>query len=494
MNAERSDLIFRPAFAAFILSFLFFCLCAVLTGCSPARNLPRSDQITTLPARDALEAGSMALYMQGLLYESSTNAIPEQAAEAYAGALVLNPHNLSALSSLVNTLSQQKRYEEGFAALTRYLVNFPDNTELHYYAVKLAEHLKKPALAAQYCRQILRSDPTNQPVAQAAILYSFEAGSERKALATMRQFAGELDKEEALQFSLGTILAIYPKLQNPAQALKCCRIALQFAQTAPEKSDVMMVQAYCQLEAGQTNNAVRTFKASYALNPQNYIPLAHLGVIYATQPALLHALEKKCAAEQVDRIPPPELILGYAYRTLEQPGKAADFFEKYYRSRMRRGYFADKEFYLLLGSFYESDKAYAKIDALFNDALCAYPDDPEILNFAAYLWAERSIRLDQALRLINTALKQEPDNPAFLDTKGWILHKLGRNFEALQLLLKACAAENQEPVILDHTGDVLYAIGIEILALDFWTKSYLNDPQQSVADKLTRLGEPLPQR
>jgi predicted Zn-dependent protease len=99
----------------------------------------------------------------------------------------------------------------------------------------------------------------------------------------------------------------------------------------------------------------------------------------------------------------------------------------------------------------------------------------------------------QALHYINIVLKQAPDNPAYLDTRGWILHKAGRNYEALQQLLKACAADNQEPVILDHTGDVLFAIGNDILALDFWKKSYINDPQASVATKLKRCGEPVPE-
>ena len=159
---------------------------------------------------------------------------------------------------------------------------------------------------------------------------------------------------------------------------------------------------------------------------------------------------------------------------------------------MRQGYFADKEFYLILGATYEEFKAYEKIDRLFKDAIGAFPDDPEILNFAAYLWSERGINLKKALKYINRVLEQNPNNPAYIDTKGWILHKAGRNYEALQQLLKACALDNQEPVILDHTGDVLYQVGNDILALDFWKKSYINSPRQSVADKLAEHGEPVP--
>ncbi|MDD2600071.1 MAG: tetratricopeptide repeat protein [Kiritimatiellae bacterium] len=493
MNANRSGLTLRPIFAPFMLSFfLGVCAIVLVNGCASQSAVDPSTEITTLPARETLEAGSMALYMQGLLYESATNTAPEMAAEAYTKALELNPYNQSALAALANTLTQQQRHAESLRALVRYLDNFPENTELRAYAVQLADHLKKPAVAARFCQQILIHDPTNQPVAQAAIQYSFASGAERDALATMRRFTAKIDSGAALRFSLETALALCSNSKVPEQAVKCCAIAREFAASNEEQSDVMMVEGYCQLEAAQTNNAVQSFKASYRLNPQNYIALNHLGVIFAAQPKLLRKLEGQCAAGARDTQPPLELILGYAYLALEQPEKAAPVLTQYYQRRMREGYFADRHFYLLLGSTCELLKAYEQIDQLFADALCAFPDDPEILNFAAYLWSERGVNLEQALKFINAALRQSPDNAAFLDTKGWVLHKMERNFEALQLLLKACAIENQEPVILDHTGDVLNTLGHEVLALDFWMVSYLNDPQPAVADKLTKLGVPLP--
>ena len=37
-------------------------------------------------------------------------------------------------------------------------------------------------------------------------------------------------------------------------------------------------------------------------------------------------------------------------------------------------------------------------------------------------------------------MASEPKNPAFMDTKGWVLHLLGRDSEALPLLRAAVAA------------------------------------------------------
>ncbi len=491
MNADRSESIIRPIIAGFILTLLF--IFGLATGCSFKDTQPETE-IINIPEKDAITAGSMALYMQGILYESATNSNPDKAVEAYSNALKLNPENKSALSSLVNLLSQQKRFEEAYTVLSTYLQYFPESIELQVFAAQLADYLKKPGNAALFCEQALFNSPTNTILAQAAIKYHFESGQDNKALKTLESFVSQLDRSTALKFVTETIIALCRNGEEgtPQQALKCSRTALKFSSNNKEASNILMLQAYCQMETAQTNTAIQTFKESFRANPENYIPLTHLGNIYASDPKLLESLENDNRRSNSD-IPSIKLILGHTYNVLNRPQDAATEFENYYKEKMRAGYFADKEFYLILGTTYEDFKAYEKIDRLFRDALAAFPYDPEILNFVAYLWSERGINLKQALQFINVVLEQEPDNPAFLDTKGWILHKSGRHYEALQQLLKACAEDNQEPVILDHTGDVLYTVGNEILALDFWKKSYINDPQKAVADKLRRLGEPVPE-
>ena len=58
-------------------------------------------------------------------------------------------------------------------------------------------------------------------------------------------------------------------------------------------------------------------------------------------------------------------------------------------------------------------------------------------NFLAYCWAQKGQRLDEALVLIEESLKSEPKSAAFLDTKGWVLLKMGKIEEAKKVLSKA---------------------------------------------------------
>ncbi len=69
------------------------------------------------------------------------------------------------------------------------------------------------------------------------------------------------------------------------------------------------------------------------------------------------------------------------------------------------------------------------------------PDDQipksNVDNFLAYCYAQKGTNLDEALKLIDGALKSEPNSYAMMDTKGWILYKMGEKKKGLKLLKKA---------------------------------------------------------
>ncbi len=58
-------------------------------------------------------------------------------------------------------------------------------------------------------------------------------------------------------------------------------------------------------------------------------------------------------------------------------------------------------------------------------------------NLLAYCLAQKGDRLKEALVLAESALKADPKSAAFLDTKGWVLLKMGRVEEARDILKDA---------------------------------------------------------
>lgn len=87
--------------------------------------------------------------------------------------------------------------------------------------------------------------------------------------------------------------------------------------------------------------------------------------------------------------------------------------------------------------------------------LARQPDNIDALNALGYTWADLNKNLDQAAAYIDLALAAEPDNPAFQDSKGWVLYRIGQLDDALLWLEKAYAQfENDE--VAAHLAEVLW--------------------------------------
>jgi AraC-like DNA-binding protein/tetratricopeptide (TPR) repeat protein len=88
------------------------------------------------------------------------------------------------------------------------------------------------------------------------------------------------------------------------------------------------------------------------------------------------------------------------------------------------------ELYWEAGILNKAEEGYA-------EALSLAPDNPVLMNNLAKLLIDEELDIIKGLNIIENALKSEPDNYAFLDTKGWGLHKLGKSMEALEILKRS---------------------------------------------------------
>ncbi len=82
--------------------------------------------------------------------------------------------------------------------------------------------------------------------------------------------------------------------------------------------------------------------------------------------------------------------------------------------------------------------------AYYERVLKLQPNDANILNSYAYRLAVDGRRLDEAEQMSRRSLKAEPDNPFYLDTYAWILHRQGRDDEARPYIEKAIQREEGE--------------------------------------------------
>lgn len=88
------------------------------------------------------------------------------------------------------------------------------------------------------------------------------------------------------------------------------------------------------------------------------------------------------------------------------------------------------------------------------DLLSKDPLDAVALNSLGYMLAERGERLDEAVDLVQRALKVEPGNPSFLDSLGWAYFRQGRLDLAEAPLAEAAARLPSSSAVQDHLGDL----------------------------------------
>lgn len=116
-----------------------------------------------------------------------------------------------------------------------------------------------------------------------------------------------------------------------------------------------------------------------------------------------------------------------------------------------------------------------------------YPNDPVALNALGYTLADRTDRAEEALKLIQGAYLQQPDDPAIIDSMGWALYKLGRLDEAAEFLRSAWA-QFPDHEVGAHYGEVLWQLGQQEAARKVWREALERHPDsEKVLEAVKRL-------
>ncbi|MBN8728869.1 MAG: tetratricopeptide repeat protein [Xanthomonadales bacterium] len=111
------------------------------------------------------------------------------------------------------------------------------------------------------------------------------------------------------------------------------------------------------------------------------------------------------------------------------------------------------------------------------------PDDAEALNALGYTLADHARPGDPALAeardLVARALELKPDEPAIMDSMGWVHYRMGRLDAALPLL-RAAWAKQHDAEIAAHLGEVLWASGEHAEARRIWQEGLREDKENKV--------------
>jgi Flp pilus assembly protein TadD len=141
----------------------------------------------------------------------------------------------------------------------------------------------------------------------------------------------------------------------------------------------------------------------------------------------------------------------------------------------------------------ERDGKVREAVALLERLVAERPADPTLLNALGYTLADHGMRLAHAETVIQRALDITPDNPAVIDSMGWVRFKRGDARGAAQILSRAYALA-RDSEIAAHWGEALWKIGERKEARKVWAAALEREPDsralQTVIGRFVPISKP----
>jgi tetratricopeptide (TPR) repeat protein len=107
------------------------------------------------------------------------------------------------------------------------------------------------------------------------------------------------------------------------------------------------------------------------------------------------------------------------------------------------------------------------------------PENAMALNALGYTLSDRTTRYAEAKELIEKAHRLNPDDPAVLDSLGWVNYRLG-NLDEAERLLRQALERFPDHEVAAHLGEVLWANGKQSEARKVWGKALEQQPDSPI--------------
>jgi predicted Zn-dependent protease len=265
---------------------------------------------------------------------------------------------------------------------------------------------------------------------------------------------------------LGTV---YRDNNNDALAIETFRKMLTLGDDNAERGYQQIIDTY--REAKQWAQATDVAKEAVQKLPND----RGLQMVYASQ--LADSGQPDAALKQVRSLlkGAPEdrevyISLSQMYARLKRWPEAEEALDQADKLSTRP---EDKQFVLFQrGSTLERQKKYEAAEETFRKLLADDPQNAMTLNYLGYMMADRGVRLEEALAMIQKAVDIDPANGAYLDSLGWAYFKLGKYDQAEDKLTKAASQRmGADPTVQDHLGDLYQKTGHLKLAAAHWERA-----------------------
>ena len=140
------------------------------------------------------------------------------------------------------------------------------------------------------------------------------------------------------------------------------------------------------------------------------------------------------------------------------------------------------ELWLFRGGLYEQAGDFEQAIKSFRRAIELAPDSATALNALGYTLTVTTRKYSDAYVLISSAMELEPENPAIMDSMGWVLFKQGK-LEESRIWLQRAYELFPDAEIAAHLGELSWSEGDQDGAILIWMDALQGDPDNRVLNE-----------
>lgn len=334
-------------------------------------------------------------------------------------------------------------------------VSEPEDAQKYsLYSARFLLAAGRPTEALNRFREILREDPSSTQAQASVGAVLLDLDSVKAADKLFHQMV-ESDSSNATAWYFLGMAAQRAQLPDSARSFLEKSLKLD-----PKAIETWIRRGMLEIELDSIRQAAKVF----ARMVQAWPNLAQARFLSGYSLARLGHKHLRHPDREIN--PPDSEPVATAYRKLAllQLDTAIRIDSLMQRARFERGALLER-----LGRFDE-----ALVDLRI--AIQLNPDDPNSANYLGYLLADHNQSLVESDFLITKALRQDPTNPAYLDSRAWLRYRQGRFTSALSDIDTAMSNGHVDPTIQQHKALILEALGRTTEARTIWRHLLIQDP------------------
>lgn len=399
-------------------------------------------------------------------------------------------------------LLREKNARVGLEVMTQLASLHDDVAVAHFSVGRLAERAGERDLAVEAISRALslKPDYTQAHLLRAQLV--IDQGDSEQAFTDLQQAVKRYPKDQQLRLGYARLLVQAGQYQAATEQFKT------LYQQYPDNAEILFALGLLAIESRRLDAAQtylnRVVELGYRPEDAHY----YLGRIAENRKAYQTAIEHYSHAQRGDNALDAQVRSAEMLGRLGQVERARDTLET-----LRFRYSDDLDairFYLAEAEILRVNKRYQDALEVLNTALERFPEDDDLLysraliaeqldllqvfeadlrsmlsrdadnahalNALGYGFVDRQQRLAEARVLLLRAIELRPDDPAIIDSVGWLYYRLGQHDLALEYLRRAHGML-QDPEVAAHLGEVLWVTGAQREAQSIWDDALQQSPE-----------------